>query len=863
MYQITSEGYRLRVSKEELVQKEAQEQAKLVHAMADPWNALLNASLNGDKKSEDPVYLYLQNIADDFVEDLISQPGLELARETITFDPDEDRIEKLMEERPLIREISLITPEWIRTVYRGLLRAFRNQIRTYDGSVKKFLNEHDPKLNPAESIFFHLVEHDGSEYPFAFLATYAKKEEDRSIRHVPLHYILKEYAGNQTKILELLSCLNRAADISSLISSLMVSGELFHPLGLEANEAYEFLKKVPELEKTGIVCRIPNWWRKKSRSVSLSIKVGETKSSLLGMDSLLKVRPSLAVDGQKLTKAEIQQILESSESLHFIKGKWIEADPKKLEQLIALMETVPEEMSLKEALRIQDGLSADEGDERFNISNGKWLASLKEKLTRPAILRNVALPAALKAQLRPYQKEGYNWLNSLSAMRFGALLADDMGLGKTLQTLAWLDKEYQKDPEKRALLIVPASLIGNWQNETAHFTPDLGIYVLHGKQSIERYWNIPKNERPFITITTYQTASKLAFLREETWDFLILDEAQAIKNPLAKQTQAVKKIQARMRLAMTGTPIENDLINLWSIFDFLNPGLLGSRKEFQEFAKNEADHTAKLQHMISPFLLRRLKTDRKIIADLPDKLEQTDRIVLSRKQTLLYNEVVDALEKSLSEDKEGIGRQGNILSALMKLKQICNHPDQYTGEHTFSEKDSGKFEMLREVCSAIEENRECVLVFTQFREMTDALDQELEKIFHARGYVIHGGTPLKKRQEIVEKFNAQNTYIPYVVLSLKAAGTGLNLTAASHVIHFDRWWNPAVENQATDRAYRIGQTKNVVVHKFVCTHTIEEKIDQLIMNKQVLADRIITATAASWLTSLSNEELLENMRITG
>lgn len=436
-----------------------------------------------------------------------------------------------------------------------------------------------------------------------------------------------------------------------------------------------------------------------------------------------------------------------------------------------------------------------------------------------------------------------------------------MGLGKTVQVLAYLEKLREQDKNARVLLIVPASLLGNWQKETERFAPSMDMLILHGKTS-KALEMLYRESATFLTVTTYGMAVRIPALQEETWSAVILDEAQSIKNPGTKQTREIKKIPAHMRIAMTGTPIENDLSNLWSLFDFLNKGMLGSSKEFRAFCKDLDENPegyAHLRAMISPFMLRRVKTDKNIIADLPEKIEQTDHVRLSKKQIVLYRKAVSDLEKSL-RTAEGIKRKGLVLSTITRLKQICNHPDQYLGQQVFSESDSGKFLLLREICQTIYEKRERVLVFTQFKEITKYLSAFLEDIFHAKGGIIHGGVRASKRDQIVEAFQGE-TYMPFLVLSVKAAGTGLNLTRASHVIHFDRWWNPAVENQATDRAYRIGQDKNVIVHKLVCESTIEEKIDAMLQSKRELAENVIGSSGENWITELSNDELMAMMRL--
>ena len=360
-------------------------------------------------------------------------------------------------------------------------------------------------------------------------------------------------------------------------------------------------------------------------------------------------------------------------------------------------------------------------------------------------------------------------------------------------------------------------------------------------------------------VTSYGTLLRQDWIGQTNWRLAILDEAQAIKNPNAKQTRAVKSLKASARIALTGTPIENNLRDLWSIFDFVNPGLLGSAKAFANFAKTLATQPhvsyAPLRKLVQPYILRRLKSDRSIIADLPDKTEIKAFCPLTKKQAALYQAAVRELEEALEQAGEGIGRRGLVLASLMRLKQICNHPSQWLGDGAYDEAESGKFERLREIAEAIAGRQEKLLVFTQFKEIIAALEKLLASAFGRRGLVLHGETPVAKRRELVKTFQ-EDERTPFFVLSLKAGGSGLNLTGASHVVHFDRWWNPAVENQATDRAYRIGQKRNVLVHKFVCRGTIEAKIDLLIDSKRQLADDFLGSGGEINLTEMSNSELL-------
>ena len=358
-------------------------------------------------------------------------------------------------------------------------------------------------------------------------------------------------------------------------------------------------------------------------------------------------------------------------------------------------------------------------------------------------------------------------------------------------------------------------------------------------------------------------AQRYEWLRDYSWNYIILDEAQAIKNPGTKQTRMIKQLTSFNKIIMTGTPIENRLSDLWSLFDFLNSGLLGNTREFKKFSKklsNNPSGYSRLRKLISPYVLRRMKTDKSVISDLPEKIEMKTYTQLSKKQVILYKNLVKDIKEIITET-EGIQRKGLILSSLMKFKQICNHPDQYLGTGSFNEKESGKFSRLREICETIMEKREKVLIFTQFKEMTEPLANLLEDIFKRKGVVLHGSIPVGKRKKIIAEFQNRR-YIPFMVLSLKAGGVGLNLTEANHVIHFDRWWNPAVENQATDRAFRIGQKKNVIVHKFLTKGTVEERIDMMLEEKMRLSRDVITASGNAWLTEMKDKELIEIFKLT-
>lgn len=814
---------------------------------------------------------YLHHLAEMLINKIGQQADLEISREVVSVDLQNAELDHLSEDVPFVLGMEHVNDGWIKGIWEELRSVFEEEIRSFEGTVNRYFAEHNSQINVAGRVFFHLVENSDEHFPFAFMATYSTRPvNSKRAVHTPLKNALKEFKGEEPKLLRLISTVIKAAEKSDFISELLESGELFAPLGFTATEAYVFLKEIALYEEAGIMCRVPDWWRKGSNAPRLTITVGQKEPSHLGLKAIMDFSPTLKIGDQLLTEADLEDFLKMAEGLIHYKGRWVEVSRDKLKSLEQALQKVKDftegAVSLGEALRLQLNVNKILGippeEAEVSVSNGQWLKNLRKNLTQPTMLPKIGVTPSFKASLRPYQEDGYYWLNQMSELKFGACLADDMGLGKTVQMIAYLEYARIKFGGK-ALLILPASLIGNWQKEIERFAPLMPCQVLH-RSGARPNEEIKINEDRFLYLTTYGMASRLEELKLREWDYLILDEAQAIKNPGTKQTKAIKQIPAKMRVALTGTPIENRLGDLWSLFDFLNQGLLGTAKEFTSFSRELAEHAGgygRLRKMVQPFILRRLKTDKTIIADLPEKLEMNCYIPLTQKQVALYKRLIRQLEEKL-EKAEGIERKGLILGSIMKFKQICNHPDQYLGREEFKPAQSGKFARLQEICETIREKRERVLVFTQFREITEPISDYLSGIFGRQGFVFHGGTSLKKRNEIVAHFNGEK-YFPYMVLSLKAGGVGLNLTGANHIIHFDRWWNPAVENQATDRAFRIGQQKNVLVHKFVSEGTIEEKIDEILRSKQKLTHDVLSSGGEQWLTEYSNEELLKLFSLGG
>jgi len=811
---------------------------------------------------------YLRLIASTFVKKLAMYPDLEALRENVIIEIDDHEVEHLLQQAPYLKGAEYLTNTWLKKAWETLNLTFGKMIKSYKGSVQAFFATYNPNVHLVGRVFFHLVESKKEEYPFAFLATYtAEVSKHGTSKHLPLKNALVDYGENSRKLLELLSTVHKASESSAFIAELVDSGELFHPLSLTAEEAYTFLKEIPLYEEAGILCRMPNWWKNKSASLKMAVSVGEKTPSRLNLEALVDFKAELFLGGESMKADELKRLLSEAEGLVLIKGKWVEVNHERLKETLKAYEQAQKlmdqtDLSMIEAMRFQltaqKVLNLSEEACELEVTNGEWLNSVLNKLTNPDTIETVTSGETFQANLRTYQERGLNWLHYMKTLGLGACLADDMGLGKTVQVIALLNYMRSQTQEK-TLLIVPASLIGNWISEITKFAPSLKYYVLHPSENkgLETKADVLEKEYE-LYITTYGMLTKHEWLKTITWDSLILDEAQAIKNPSTKQTKGVKQLKASYKLAMTGTPIENRLADLWSLFDFLNKGLLGSAKEFTNFTKklqDTPDGYARLKRVVSPFILRRLKTDKTVISDLPEKIEMKTYSTLTKKQVVLYNKIVNDLRTKLESTEEGIERKGLVLSSLMKLKQICNHPDQFMGQNDYAENESGKYARLREICETIVEKRERVLIFTQFKEITEPLKRFLETVFQHQGLVLHGGTAVTKRKELVAKFQGDE-YVPFLVLSIKAGGVGLNLTSANHVIHFDRWWNPAVENQATDRAFRIGQKKNVVVHKFITKGTIEEKIDLMIEDKTKLQQDIIPDSQESWITELDNKQLM-------
>ncbi|WP_193194999.1 DEAD/DEAH box helicase [Nostoc sp. MG11] len=642
-------------------------------------------------------------------------------------------------------------------------------------------------------------------------------------------------------------------------------------------QAYEFIKSVAwRLEDSGLgVILPPSLANREGWANRLGLKItAETpkkKQGSLGLQSLLNFQWQLGIGGQTISKAEFDRLVALNSPLVEINGEWVELRPQDIKTAQAFFASRKDQM----ALSLEDALRLSTGDtqviEKLPVVSFEASGALQELIG--ALTNNQAMsttgyayaplptPTGFQGQLRPYQERGAAWLAFLERWGLGACLADDMGLGKTIQFIAFLlHLKEQGLLEKPTILVCPTSVLGNWEREVKKFAPTLKVLQYHGDKRPKGKAFVEAAKKHDLVITSYSLIHRdIKSLQSISWQAIVLDEAQNVKNPDAKQSQAVRQLEAGFRVALTGTPVENRLQELWSILDFLNPGYLGKRQFFQRrFAMpiekyGDMASLSQLRALVQPFILRRLKSDREIIQDLPDKQEMTVFCGLTTEQAALYQKVV---EESLAEieSSQGLQRRGMILALLIKLKQICNHPAQYLKQATLEEHNSAKLMRLEEMLEEVLAEGDRALIFTQFAEWGKLLKPHLEKQLGREIFFLYGSTSKKQREEMIDRFQHDPQGPPIMILSLKAGGVGLNLTRANHVFHFDRWWNPAVENQATDRVFRIGQTRNVQVHKFVCTGTLEEKIHDMIESKKQLAEQVVGA-GEEWLTELDTDQL--------
>ena len=635
---------------------------------------------------------------------------------------------------------------------------------------------------------------------------------------------------------------------------------------LDAAAAYQFLTRESiALEEAGYGIILPAWWTRRGTKTKPTVRANVKSPRMQGGSGVslatgLELNLEVALEDQVMTARELEALAQLKTPLVRLRGQWVELNASEIRAALDFWDRKGE-TTLQDVIRLAVGAGeTPEGFDVDGVAASGWVEELLGQLTGRAEFQELETPEGFCGTLRPYQQRGYSWLAFLRRWGLGACLADDMGLGKTVQTLAAVQQDRREGAEGPTLLVCPTSVLNNWVKEAARFTPDLPLMVHHGPGRKRDAEFVEAARQHAIVVASYGVLARdVRFMAEAPWRGVVLDEAQNIKNPSTRQARAARSLGSEYRIALTGTPVENHVGDLWSVMQFLNPGLLGTEGEFKRNyfvpiqGERDEDAAQRLQRATGPFILRRLKTDRAIISDLPEKMENREFCSLTREQATLYEAVLQEAEHAW-EETEGIERRGAILGTLTKLKQVCNHPRQLLGDNSAIVGRSGKLARLQDMLEEMIAVGDRALIFSQFAEMGAILQRHIQDTFGREALFLHGGVSKRQRDRMVERFQDGGNGPPVFILSLRAGGTGLNLTAANHVFHYDRWWNPAVENQATDRAFRIGQTSNVQVHKFMCAGTLEERIDLMIEAKQATAERVV-GTGEGWLTELSNDEL--------
>jgi len=764
--------------------------------------------------------------------------------------------------RPLTEELTGPLGDWL----KGLLSPERGRIepRSLATLLARGLLkwEHDARHRMAipYRVCFRIEEnlsataHDGNAWYVHFLAESTQSPE------MPIDPLDADLDRSDWTEL-----LHWAAHHSGEVASALSSNDL-EGFSLDTPALLYFLEHdAPALRATGATILLPAWWRGRKRRITLTAHVTPTATTTIHLGNANLVDWTVALGEDPISLDELRVLAASQERLVQFRGQWIELSDDVAEWAHRL-QSLPAEIDTGTAIRwgieghITSGPAGEADRLPAAVQAEGWLAEVIERLVTHESMESIAPSSAFRGTLRPYQLRGLAWLDFLHRFGLGACLADDMGLGKTIQALALLDRDYQSGIHRPVLLICPTSVVSNWQHEALRFTPELPTHIHQGSDRLHGRDLADAASQAGLVVTSYPILRTDAEdLLSMDWYGVILDEAQNIKNASTRQSQIACQLASDYRLALTGTPLENRLEELWALMRFLNPGLLGTQDEFhRQYASLNDPHTLQhdlspLQRQIEPFVLRRLKTDPAIIDDLPDKIEIKEFCHVTREQASLYQAVLDGMVQDI-DHLEGINRRGVILATLTRLKQILNHPAHYLGDHSKLEGRSGKLTRLNELVEEVLSENHRALIFTQFAEMGALLEQYLFERWGERPLFLHGGIKPKDREVMVHRFQTETDGPNLFILSLRAGGTGLNLTAASHVVHYDRWWNPAVENQATDRAFRIGQHQNVTVHKFVSVGTVEERIDRMIAEKTLLAERIV-GTGESWITELSTDDL--------
>jgi non-specific serine/threonine protein kinase len=735
----------------------------------------------------DPSFSVLSRLVDRYFGQLCKTSEATTALELEGLPAPREALDEIVATRQPMAGGEYLTCAVLEGAWRALDAEVITAVRAQQGTLQDWLQSVHPRFHSVGRVCFHLAEYDRDPgHPFAFLATYSRTHtRGDGVKHAPLAQALREFEQDRAALGRLLRPVHEASKCSTLVQELTDSRAIFHPLAWTAAQAHRFLQQVPALEAAGVLVRIPDWWHERRRPQVIAT-LGSNPPSGLGLDALLDFRAEVALGGEKLTDAEVRDLLDGTSGLRLVKGRFVEVDVEALESVLDRFEDLRRlaasgALTFSAAARLlagAGGLEAGVDGEEIErtwarVSAGPWLEALLRQLSNPMQAEAISPGPAFEGTLRPYQRDGLAWLLLLTRLGLGACLADDMGLGKTVQIIALLLLLERQGVPGPHLLVAPASLLGNWRDELVRFAPSLRVRIAHRSEATPAELAAIGDELGEVplVITTYATLGRLPWIAGTRFGLVVLDEAQAIKNPRTRQSRVVKAVQSQARIALTGTPIENRLTDLWSLYDFLCPGLLGTQRAFQRWtgelqSKSPRDF-GPLRRLVAPYLLRRLKTDPAVAPDLPDKTIVRSFCGLTRLQASLYQEAVRDLARALTDELGEIERRGLVLAMLTRLQQICNHPSHWLGDGDYDPTLSGKFVRLRELAEEIAARQEKLLVFTRFRGLTGPLAAFLAEVFGRPGLILHGGTAVGRRQEQVRSFQ-QEGGAPFFVLSLKA-----------------------------------------------------------------------------------------------
>ena len=799
-------------------------------AAAEKWSgesgyeSLYFLGLRGKPLQETLSVNFLLQITASFFKQLTALPGLWFMRERAAVTLSDEEAARLLDAVPFAVGAEYIDRTWIENIYLKLQKIFAREISEWQGSVESYFFEKSSAFSVPQRFTFYLTERSDRRFPFAFFVTYMTEAEGE-VREVPLKSAICALEKTQEDLVPQLAGLAKAAVVSPVIDLWMKKGELLYPLALTKEEAYLFLKQTDSIEKAGISCKVPAWWKNKSSEITICDYLGRKENRDSEMETKFYLRSYLAVDKQPLSEKEIDELRKETQGIRPWRESWIQTDYNHLSRLLKKIKKEERTISLSELLRLEIGAGRNQTDLWEKIILSKNFSHYFEKLRHPENLEEVSIPETLKVSMQPYQQAGYTWLCNMDYWGMGAYLADDMELNKPLQALAYLEKLRLEKSAGRVLLVTRTVRLGDWEKWINDYTPQMKVCLLSENQTANAREKFRKSDA-FLFVVPYILVTRLRELQKVEWECILLDEAQEIKRPETIRAEFLKTFNSRMRVAMSSIPIENNLIEFWSVFEFLNKGMLGTPAEFRDFfikIRENSEYYAHFRMWLAPFLLRRSKKDRSITPVSGDCFKLVHKTLLAKKQWVLYRKATGDMRRQLLQ-VSGEKRQDVVMETAKKLWQILNHPDQYLQRHAYLTEESGKFLMLKEICEIIYQKREKAAVIVRMKEIIPPLNELLTDIFHASGWVFTDNFPPEKQQKLFADF--QNAAAaPFLLFPVKEEKFDITKINTDHLIFFDWLWEQ--EKNTDEKEAAVSKSGRMTIHKLVCKGTLEEKMERL------------------------------------